>query len=134
MDLHFEVIAFCLWSKQLCCLQAARAPAPPPPAGFYNRREPDGSVTTVPETAALAKEFGTTKLIPAKLGAVPNGFAPYFVHPTSAEDLRWLTRTVAQRTAGSVPIRGPGAVEFFEKCGQRGGSTSAAVSAALQIS
>lgn len=114
-------------------IQAAQRPAPPAPEGAYNLRCTDGSVTTVPETAALAKDFGMAKLIPAKLGAVPNGPGLFSVHPTSTDDLRWLTRTVAQRTAGNVPLRGPGSVDYFEKSGQRGMTMRSAVAASLHM-
>lgn len=80
-------------------------------------QEETGETTIVPETRAAATAFGNTCLVPAERGAVPNGAAAFSVHATPQADLRWLTRVVSQRTSGSVALRGPGSVPFFEERG-----------------
>lgn len=95
-------------------LQALKDPIPDAPLGFTMLRENDGDLTAVPDTSVLANRFGATKLVPARRGSIPNGPAAFSVHSTSTQDLRWLTRCVAQRTPGNVPIKGPGGLKFFQ--------------------
>lgn len=94
-------------------LQALAAPLPDDQPGFTMVKEPDGDVTVVPDTCSTAHRFGASKLVPARRGAIPNGPAAFSVHQTSTGNLRWLTRCVAQRTAGNVPITGPGCIQYF---------------------
>eukprot|EP00892_Ulva_mutabilis_P005725 jgi/Ulvmu1/3524/UM163_0005.1 len=99
------------WDRQ----QALAASLPDAPAGFSAIREADGNVTMVPDTSSIAKQFGSSKLVPACRGAIPNGPAAFSVHQTSTGELRWLTRCLAQRTAGNVPITGPGGIPYLHQ-------------------
>lgn len=101
-------------------LQARMAPLPEADPGCTLIRQDDGDITTVPNTKDLAYKFGASKLVPAQRGAIPNGPAAFSVHPTSTQDLRWLTRCVAQRTAGNVPVKGPGGIEYFQEANALG--------------
>lgn len=92
-------------------------PPPPAPAGTYNLREPNGDVVTVPVVPHLAAKFGNERLVPNRVGAIPNGPAAYSVHATPARDLKWLTRVASQRTSGNAYVRGPADVGYFERNG-----------------
>jgi hypothetical protein len=98
---------------------AARAVATAPP-GAALVEETNGGTTVVPDSHTmrrLAAPFGATRLVPARRGALPNGAAAYAVHATPQGDLRWLTRTLSQRTPGNVPVQGPGDAAYFEQRG-----------------
>jgi hypothetical protein len=99
-------------------MQGPAESATEPPEGTYIIQEATGGSlqkVVVPETGHLAPQFGTTRLVPGKRGAIPNGPAAFAVHHTPQKDMRWLTRVASQRTSGNVPIHGPADVPYFEK-------------------
>jgi hypothetical protein len=99
-------------------MQGSAKVAEQPLPGTYTVTEGTGDsqrTVLVPETAHLAPQFGTTRLVPGRRGAIPNGPAAFVVHHTPQKDLRWLTRVASQRNSGNVPIHGPADVPYFEK-------------------